>query len=781
MIGRTLGHYRIESQLGAGGMGVVYRAYDTQLERSVAIKLVGERLLDEPSARDRLLREARTASSLNHPNICTIHEVGEAEGQVYIVMEYVEGRPLGQLLEQARPAEAVVRYGLQIADALAHAHQRGIVHRDLKTSNVVVSPEGRAKVLDFGLAKRLPTEGLEEQSTRTSDSLTEAGSVIGTLHYLAPELLRGQPADARSDIWALGVLLHELASGELPFQGRTRFEVTHAILGEAPRVLPAAVPAGLRAVIQRCLAKEPGERYQRAGEVRAALEAIQSGSIVLPVASRWRLPKWALGTAAGALALLLGAGGYRLFGGRTREIGSIAVLPFTNVGGNPENEYLSDGITEHVIGSLSQLPRLRVIAFGSVIRYKGNAPDLQAVARDLGVAATVIGRVTQRGQSLSISAELIDARDKSRLWGNQYEVKPADMLNAQDEISRQVSDRLRPGLTGDEQKRLTRRYTENTEAYQLYLKGNYYWYKFTPEAYEKSIDYYQQAIEKDPTYALAYAGLGNTYAAMTYEGLLPPGEGFHKAEAAVKKALEIDGSLAEAYGALGVVKGGQDWDWPGAEKAFQRALELDPSLVAARLFYAQHLRAVEHWDEAFKHMQKAQELDPLSVKTNEALGTLYFWAHRDDEAITQLRKTLELDPTAAEVHDLLVDVLARKGQYKEAIAEKQHVFRAGGDAETAEALGQDFQAHGYEAVMRQLYESFLESLKEGAKGGYVSPFRFALVYAKLGDRDQAFAWLERAMQERSPWLVWLKVDPELDTLHSDPRFAPMVKRIGYGG
>ncbi|MGH7703991.1 MAG: protein kinase domain-containing protein, partial [Gemmatimonadales bacterium] len=492
IIGRTLGHYRIESALGAGGMGVVYRAHDTKLERTVAIKLVGDRLAEDPTARDRLLREARAAAALNHPHICTIHEVGEADGQVYIAMEHVKGRPLSALLSEARSPDTVVRYGIQIADALAHAHDHGIVHRDLKTGNVIVTPEGRVKVLDFGLAKRLPTEEISEQETRSEESLTGAGQVVGTLHYLAPEVLRGKPADARTDVWALGVLLYELASGEKPFLGSTRFEVTHAILGESAPPIPAGVPAGLRAVIGHCLVKEPGERYQRASEVRAALEAVQSGSVVLaeePVRAPSRRWRWVLASLALGLA---GLGAIYWIGGRDRGIESLAVLPFLNQGGDPENEYLSDGIAESVIGSLSRLPKLRLIAFASVLRYKGRPVDAGLVARELGVAAMVIGRVTPHQDVLVISAELVATRDGSRIWGERFEAKPGAFLSVQQEISRQISEQLRSHLSREEQGRVTKRYAGNAEAYELYLKGRYHYNKFTPESYERSLEFHRR-------------------------------------------------------------------------------------------------------------------------------------------------------------------------------------------------------------------------------------------------------------------------------------------------
>jgi len=785
LIGQTLGHYRIDARLGAGGMGVVYRAHDTRLERTVAVKLIGEEIPADDTARQRLLSEARSASALNHPHVCTVHEVGEADGHMFIVMEYVEGRPLRDLVpHDGLSIDVVIRYGMQIADALAHAHQRGIVHRDLKAANVVITPEGRAKVLDFGLSKRLPTEELSEAQTRTKRSLTEAGTeaghVVGTLHYLAPESLHGQPADRRTDIWALGVLLHNMASGGLPFEGKTRYEVTAAILGQPPAPLPERVPAGLRAVIQRCLAKEPSQRYQQVVEVRAALEAVQSGSVALPADSpRQARPRWMLPAAAGALALVGALAAFHWLGARDGGIQSIAVLPFANVGGNPDNEYLSDGITESLIGSLSHLPKLKMIAFGSVLRYKGRPVDAAAIAHDLGVGAIVIGRVTQRGDSLSIGAELVDTRDGSRIWGDQYDAKPTTVLSIQQEISKQISEQLRSDLTGEERRRVTNPHTENTEAYQLYLKGRYFWYKFTPEGYAKSLEFYRKAIEKDPNYAPAYAGIAAYYAAMTWEGQLPPKDGFREVEAALMKALSLDDTLALAHwGVAEQLRFARDWNWPAAEAEYQRAIALDPQDPIIRRFHSQFLRALGRWDEAIAEMKRAMEVDPLGVETNKGLAYTYYWARRYDEAIEQCKKTLEIDANYGPAHELLAEVYGRKGMYKEAIAEEQRVLVLAGDNEGAEAMAQDFARLGYEPTMRSLYQGSLDSLKEALKERYVSPISFAIGYAKLGDKNEAFAWLEKAYAERSPWLTLLKADPDFDNLRSDPRFAEIVRRVG---
>ena len=783
MIGQTLGHYRIDARLGAGGMGVVYRAHDTRLERTVAVKLIGEEIPADDTARQRLLSEARSASALNHPHVCTVHEVGEADGHIFIVMEYVEGRPLRDLVpHDGLAADVVIRYAIQIADALAHAHQRGIVHRDLKAANVVITPEGRAKVLDFGLSKRLPTEELSEAQTRTKRSLTEAGQVVGTLHYLAPESLRGEPADVRTDIWALGVLLHNMASGELPFEGKTRYEVTAAILGQPPAPLPERVPAGLRAIIQRCLAKEPSQRYQQANEVRAVLEALHSGSDVVPPAPARPSParrRLVLLATMGATVLVFAAAIATRFVIAPTEIDSVAVLPFSNVGGDPNTEYASDGIAESLIGSLSQLPRLKVIAFSSVVRYKGRDNDPQTIGRELKVAAVVTGRVEWHGDLLVIRADLVDATDGRELWGQKFSRKTSDLMSMQDDISGEISSNLRHSLTDEERKRVVKHATASSEAYELYLKGLYYHRKeFTRDTYDKALGYYRQAIDEDPGYTLAYSGLADLYASMAFVGSLPPKEASDRARAAARRAIEIDDTIWEVHVSQAVVAWGFDWDWAGAERECQRAFALSPNASGAYFFCGQCSRALGRFDEAIARMKKAEETDPLSVDTSRSLGITYYWARRYDDAIAQLRRTLELAPQDVQTHEALADVYARKAMAKEAIAALQQTFLLAGDKEASEGLGRDFESLGLERVMRQLNQMTLDGLEESAKTAYVSPVYFAASYAKLGDPDQAFLWLNRAYEERSPWLTYIKTDPAFDGLHSDPRFGDLLRRVG---
>jgi TolB-like protein/predicted Ser/Thr protein kinase/predicted Zn-dependent protease len=788
MIGQTLGHYRVQDKLGAGGMGVVYRAWDTRLERVVAIKVVS----DQPGgaadkSHERLLREARLASSLNHPHICTIHEVGEADGHVYCVMEYVQGQRLRDVVPlNGLPPEAVIRHGIQIADALARAHEKGIIHRDLKTTNVMVTPEGRIKVLDFGLAKRLPSEELPELTTRSDtavtaardSSLTAAGQVAGTLHYLAPELLRGKPADERTDLWALGVLLYEAAAGQVPFKGATSFEVTSAILSQPPRPLPSRVAPALQSIILRCLAKEPGERYQHALEVRAALEAVQSsGTATVVVAPRALSRRVVLGAAALAAVLLVGFG-LSSFLARRTATDSVAVLPFQNVGGGAETEYLSDGIPENVIASLTRLPGLKVIGFGSVARYKDRPFDARQAAQELGVAALVTGRVVQRPDGLMVSAELVSGKDLRRLWGEQYSEKASDLLKIQDELTREIAQQLRPRVTPEQQKQLTRHDTDDTEAYKLYLKGRYHWYTLTAEGYQKSLALFREAIDRDPSYALAYAGMAATYSSMAIEGVRPPGEAMPLAQAAATKAIEIDERLGEAHSNLADIKIYGHWDFEGGQAERRRALELNPNDALIRRFDAQALRITRRWDDAVAEMRRSLELDPLSSEAHKTLGAILEWAGRDDEAIAAYRRAIELDPKAGALHGFIADVLARQGLEKPSIDERVLLLRATGDEESGAALASDYAQVGYRETMRRLWQQTLAGYEERARSSYVSPIAFAYAYAALEDKDQAFSWLEKAFKERSPWIVYLAVDPQFAGLRGDPRFSALVRRIG---
>jgi serine/threonine-protein kinase len=748
MIGEMLGHYRIVEKIGAGGMGEVYRATDTKLGRDVALKVLPTAALADKAAQVRLLQEARTASALNHPHICTVFEVSEADGVGYIAMEFVEGWALSDVIPgDGLPAEMAVRYGAQIADALEHAHQRGVIHRDLKCANVIVTPQGRVKILDFGLATRAAEEFTEATQSRLS--LTESGAIAGTLFYMAPEILNGAPADGRSDIWALGVILYEMAAGARPFHGTTEFALSSMILRDPPAPLPQHVWAGLRSVIERCLTKEPAERYQRASEVCAALQAIPSQSAVSSAAPRRR---------------------------SGRSIRSLAVLPFANATADPDAEYLSDGITESLIDRLAQLPRLRVMARSTVFRYKGQTMDPQTVGRNLNVGAVLMGRILQRGESLLVTAELVDVANGWRLWGEQYNRKRADLLAVQDEIAREISERLRVRLTGEDKKRLAKHYTEDTEAYQLYLRGRYYWNKRTQEGLERGIEYFKQAIEKDPSYALAYAGLADSYylLAGTAFGALPPQEAIPRAKAAALKALQIDDALAEAHASMALILT-SEWDWLGAEKEYKRSIELNPRYPTVRQWYAFYLTARGRLEEALAEAQRAHELDPLSIIINRDLGLIFYYARQPDRAIEQYLKTIELDPNFALAHQALGRACLAKGMHQQAV---EHIQRAASLAGESVAMSAAL-AHAYGVAGRKSEaKKILADLLERSRRLQVEPMSIAVTYVGLGDNENAFAWLEKAYAERSMGLQTLKIHPIFDGLRSDSRFQDLLRRVG---
>jgi len=781
MLGQQLGHYRILEKIGVGGMGEVYRAHDEQLDRDVALKVLPAHTLTDETARARLLREARAAAALNHPHICTIHEVGEAGGQAYIAMELVEGKPLSALVPgQGLPVETVLRFGSQIADALAHAHERRIVHRDLKSANVVITPEGRAKVLDFGLAKRISGEELAEATTQSLASLTQAGALIGTVPYMAPEQLRGQPADARSDVWALGVMLYEMVAGARPFQGQTSFELSSAILNQVPPPLSPAVPTQLGAVIERCLAKEPGQRYQQGSEVRAALEAVQSGAAI-PAWPTWKYAlsrrRWLVLVAAlAAVFAVLAALNFetlrtRLTGGAPR-IRSLAVLPLENLSGDPEQEYFADGMTEELITNLAKISALKVISRTSMMQYKGTKKPLPQIAKELNVDAIIEGSVLREGGQVRITAQLIQASTDQHLWAESYQRDLRGVLALQGEIASVIAEKVRAALTPTERARLASARPVNPETYEAYLKAMFYMYKKTPEGFAKGLALLQEAIKKDPADPLPYAGLALAYPIIFHGpgGTIPPREGFPRARAAALKALELDESSAQAHAALAAIKFYFDWDWTGAEKEFRRALELNPNLPEAHAHYGWYLLMFGHFEEGLAEEKRAVELDPLTSIYTAWVGWMYLIPRQDDKAIAEARKALELDPNAPDALYVLGAAYGDKRMFEQAIAAHKKLATVNPDWKYG--LGETYALAGRKGDALKIVAGM--EREDYSKFGLF----IASIQIKLGDKEETFRSLEAAYEYHHIWLPWELQNSEFPW-QSDPRFQELRRRMNF--
>jgi serine/threonine-protein kinase len=802
MIGRTISHYRVLDKLGGGGMGIVYKAEDVRLGRYVCLKFLSERLSKDHPAVERFQREARAASSLNHPHICTIYDVDDYEGQSFIVMEFLEGQTLKHRISgKPLDIERVPEYGHQMADALEAAHAKAIIHRDIKPANIFLTERGQIKLLDFGLAKLMPerkgvaslTHAGTAFSTTTQDlHLTSTGVSMGTVAYMSPEQVRGEELDERTDLFSLGLVLYEMATGRQAFVGHTSGVVFEAILNRAPapaaRLNPAISPQ-LEQIINKALEKDRALRYRTAADLSADLQRLKrdtdsarafqvtsGASSEQPTRRRWIHFVWAGVLALALLLFGLNIGGLRdrVFDGSAQgRIDSIAVLPFTNVSNDSKTEYLSDGITESLINSLSQLPNLSVMSRNTVFRYKGQSTDAQKLGHDMGVKAILTGRLIQTGDQLMISVSLEDVRESRQIWGEQYNRKLSNLVWVQQEIAADIYGRLRPKLAGEERKLLAKRPTENVEAYQLYLQGLFYWNKWTEADFKKAADYFTQAVQKDSRYALSYAGLADTYSLLGDAGYLPPSEAWPKAKAAAMQALEIDDTLAEAHTSLALVKEHFEWDWSGAETEFRRAIELNPNSATAHHWYGDYLANMGRPEQGLRETKKAQELDPLSLIINTTLGWQLYLAHRSDQGIEQLRKVLDIDAKFTPARRMLEEVYAQSGKQKEAVEEREKVVSLSGSPELAASIAEDFSKSGYKGVQ----QSWLDGLTEISKHGYVSSYSIAEGYMRLGQKNKAFEWLEKAYQEHDSGLVSIAVEPMFDPVRSDPRFKDIVRRM----
>jgi serine/threonine-protein kinase len=836
--GTILGRYEIRASLGEGGMSEVYLAQDTKLNRKVALKVLPGEVSANQDRMRRFEQEAKAAAALNHPNIAHIYEIGEHDGVHFIAMEFIDGQALRELIHLG-PADLpkLLRYLQHAAEGLAKAHAAGIVHRDLKPDNIMVTRDGHAKILDFGLAKLVEPTKPDRSGATPSENVTAMmpqhsipGMVMGTVGYMSPEQATGRvkEIDHRSDIFSFGCILFEAVTRRKAFEGKDAIDSLNKVIREpAPPITDfnQHAPADLQRIVRRCLAKDPDERYQSIKDVAIELREVRRGfegsgidTTVPPASARFVVPP-SVGTtsaqsssppqggtpsthassaeyivsgirqhkraviiaalilvivAVPAIILGIAAISAYLHARRTEvAIESIAVLPFVNENQDQNVEWISDGLTESIINSLTQLPNLKVIARSSVFRYKGKQTDPIQAGKELGVRAILTGRLQQRGDDVIVSAELVDLRDNKQLWGDKYQRKMADLLIVQSEIAREITNNLRPRLSGEEQTRASHRPTNNSEAYQLYLKGRFHWNKRNPEDFRKAIAFFQQAIEKDPTYALAYAGLADSISLLSAYGGVSPRDSMPQAKTAALKALALDDNLAEAHASFGQIIVYYDQDFNAAEREYKRAIELNPNYAPAHQWRAENFSALARHDEAFAEIRRALEIDPLSLIINRVHGDILLNARRYDEAIEQYRKTIDMDPNFVTAHYFLGRAYEAKGMHDQAVSEFLKGMRTVAPEGFAQ-LKDAYEKFGWKGFVQALLNQQLEQSKKS----YVPPFVIAVSNARLGQTDEALTWLERAYQERDYRMTLLKVAFEFDALRSDPRFIDLVRRVG---
>ncbi len=796
MLSRTISHYRILDKLGSGGMGEVYLAEDMRLGRKLALKTLPAEFTREADRVARFEQEARAASALNHPNIITIYEVGESEGVHFIATEFIEGRTLRQLTPPGgMPLGKALEIALQVAAALQAAHEAGITHRDIKPENVMIRPDGYVKVLDFGLAKlteksdpKIDPAKVDKEAATMLRPKTDPGTVMGTVTYMSPEQARGLRVDARSDIFSLGVMLYEMVAGRPPFEGATSSDVIAAILVREPAPisrLVAGIPPEFEWSLNKALRKERDDRYDTIRSFLSDLKLLKSRLDFESALAGAGQPQSFFGMSEEVRkeigeAVTTEISGVADESTQSRPssgsaIDSLAILPLVNDGADAEMEYLGDGITESIINSLTQLPQLRVIPRSTVFRYKGQKIDPEEIGRELGVRAVLTGRILQLGDSLIVKTELVDVGRHMQLWGEQYRRSFTDIFSLQDDISQEISGKLRLKLSGEERRKLVKRYTDNTEAYHLYLKGRFYVHKRTPDWIKKGVECFSQAIDLDPNYALAYAGLAEAYGFLASStGGQRPREAYPRAKAAAMKALELDETLGEAHCTLGFFRLLYDWDFAAAEEEFKRAIELSPNFANAWDGYGFYFKATGQSEAAIRACQRAQELEPLSLFITLSLAWAYYFARQYDRAMEQGNKALDMDPNFGFAYWHRGMACIQQKRFGDAIAALRKAISLSGPATTfISYLGYANARLGKTREAQQM----IAQLERVSKRQYVSPYFIAMIYLGLGDLDRTFEWLEKAYEERSGFMAFINVEPMLDALRGDPRFNSLVEKI----
>ena len=783
MVGTTIFHYKILEKIGQGGMGEVFLAQDTSLDRKVALKFLPEDLQEDPTARKRFLREAKSSAALDHPYICHIHEVGESDGKDFIAMEYVEGQTLkDKLASGPLPLKQALETAVQIAGAMEKAHEKKIVHRDLKPSNIMLTPQGHVKVMDFGLAKQLiPTEGVGSQEQALT-ALTKTGVTLGTLAYMSPEQLRGEEVDTRSDVFSFGVLLYEMMAGVNPFLKPQRMETASAILRDEPSPLSSCapeVPERLEHIVKKMLPKQVDDRYESAREVRVELEGLLTGAVpFIPARPRLTRRRWLALAGLGVVATLatflaLDVGGWRdwleglagVSGGP--RIQSLAVLPLDNLSGDRDQGYFAAGMHEALITDLAKLG-----GFKRVIRYQQTEKSLPEIAQELGVDAVITGSVLREGDRVRITAQLINATTQELLWANRYERQLGDVLSLQNEIVEAITREMNLQLTSGEQARLASARTVNPEAHEAYLRGQFHWRRLSPADLETALGYFELALEKDPDYALAYTGISRVWAGRQQRALVSPREATPKAKAAAVKAIELDNTLAETHHALAIVRTWSEWDWEGGEIAFQRAIELNPNYPEARAYYSDFLTIMGRHDEAMAQIERALELDPFNALYQALYSNVLLGVRRYDDAIAQSRKAFKMSPGLWFAQGNIFLSLHLKGAYEEALAEQKKLIDLLGDSEVAEALDRGYAQGGYRGAMRLA----AETLAARSRRTHTLALVVSGLYLRAGENDLALEWLERAFADRDPNLPYLG-GPHSDSLRDDPRFQDLMRRM----